>query len=205
MATVPLDESALGFLAERAERTAAEFGAELGSKPPPLLAWGEGPEYRAGGSGALPTIFVSHDADWWQVRYQIAHEVFHWLCTPPRTFHWSHELLAVETAVRAMGELGEHAYVETLERSLAAQAERLPLAAMLTTPFGDEYPDGLYGRAWLTGRRLEAAAGWEELKPLAASFGEDGRPDVAAWVQSLRVKQRAAVEAVLGEPSAGWV
>lgn len=82
-----------------------------------------------------PRLFVSrHGHDWWQqLRYQIAHEVFHWLYSPPRTFHWSHEALAVETAVRAMDELGQDAYVERLAASPTEEAGLLTVGAMLTT------------------------------------------------------------------------
>jgi hypothetical protein len=57
----------------------------------------------------------------------------------------------------------------------------------------------------VTARELIAAAGWERVKPLARSFGDDGRPAVAAWVASLSAAKRAAVEAVLGPPAADWV
>jgi hypothetical protein len=205
MNTAVPDGAVVTFLAERACRTAAEFGKQRGSAALPVLEWGEQPEYRAGSGERPPTIFLSrHGHDWWQVRYQIAHEVFHWLCTPPRTFHWSHELFAVETAVRAMGELGEHAYVEILERSLAVEAERFTLTDMLTMAFRPVYPDGLYGRAWATGRELIAAIGWERLKLLAGSFDDQGRPDVGGWILLLAPREQAAVQDVLGIPSSAW-
>ncbi len=50
----------MAFLAERARRTAVEFGKE--PRDPPLLEGGDRPEFRA---------------DWWRIRDQIAHEVFH--------------------------------------------------------------------------------------------------------------------------------
>jgi hypothetical protein len=109
--------------------------------------------------------------------------------------------LAVETAVRAMEELGGNAYVERIAASPTEEAGLLTVGAMLTTRLDlGWYPPGLYGRAWVTARELIAAAGWERVKPLARSFG--GRPDVAAWVASFPAAERAAVEAVLGPPAA---
>jgi hypothetical protein len=104
-----------------------------------------------------------------------------------------------------MEELGEHGYAQTVMSELTAEAECLQVGTMLTTSLLDRSLDGLRGRAWVTGRELVAAIGWEELKPLAATFGANGRPDVAAWVRSLAPELRASVEAVLGAPSPDWV
>jgi hypothetical protein len=201
-----LDRDATAFLDERSRRTAAEFGLDLGDDAIPQLEWGQRPEFRTAAADGRPTILVAReDADWWRIRYQIAHEVFHWLCTPPGVFHWTHELLAVETAVRAMEELGEHDYVERTTASLAEEAERLTLEAMLTTSFREVYPDGLYGRAWVTGRELISAVGWEALKPLARSFDESGAPSVFGWMRSLDEQAQEAVQAILGTPSSTWI
>jgi hypothetical protein len=108
-------------------------------------------------------------------------------------------------AVRAMEELGEHGYARTVMDELTAEAERLSVGAMLTTSLVDRSLDGLYGRAWVTGRQLVDVVGWERLKPLAASFGPDGRPDVVGWVRSLADTNQAVVEVVLGAPPAAWV
>jgi hypothetical protein len=199
-----LDDDVTAFLSEQRRRTAAEFDVELANDTMPELEWGETPEYRVADGG--PRIFVARNgADWWRIRYQIAHEVFHWLCTPPRTFHWVHELFAVEVAVRALEELGEHDYVRRAKEALIEGATQLPLAAMLTTPLAVPYTDGLYGRAWLTGRELQEAIGWGRLKPLATSFDDQGKPDVTAWIDSLARRERLQVEAVLGSPSPAWV
>jgi len=198
-----LDDEVAVFLAERARRTAAEFGRE--PRELPLLEWGESAEYRAD-TGDGPTIFVAREgADWWRIRYQIAHEVFHWLCTPPQTFHWTHELFAVEVALRAMDELGEFDYAARSVESLTEQAKLLPLHAMLVTPLAPPYPAGLYGRAWTTGRLLDEAVGWERLKLLASSFGLTGQPDFIGWLRSLPQRDGTKVQAVVGTPSATWV
>ena len=104
-----------------------------------------------------------------------------------------------------MEELGEHEYAQRVMGTLGREAEILTLEAMLTTPFRDRVPDGLYGRAWLTGRHLRDAVGWEHLKPLVASFDANGRPDVAGWVRLLEAREQGAVEAVLGPPSPAWI
>ena len=206
MRSALLDEDVKAFMAEQSRRTAQEFGQELGPSSPPLLEWGNRAEFRPVTADGLPRIFVKRRyADWWRIRYQIAHELFHWLCTPPGIFHWTHELFAVEMAVRAMQELGEHDYVRRETKRLAAEAELLSLNAMLVTPFGDVPLAGVYGRAWVTGRALMDAIGWEGLKPLARSYDEHGKPDVAAWVRALERPKRTAVEGVLGRPSANWV
>jgi hypothetical protein len=206
MTTVGIGDEAIAFLVECRHRTAAEFGVQLADEPVPRLEWGERPEFRAAVDGEPARIILSrHDPDWWRVRYQIAHEVFHWLCTPPGTFHWTHELFAVETAIRAMDEIGEHEYAARTRERLTREAELLPLVAMLTVTFRETYPDGLYGRAWLTGSQLQAAVGWDRLKPLARCFDEQDRPDVVAWLGSLTSGAQASAASVLGLPAPEWV
>jgi hypothetical protein len=202
-----LDDDVRAFLAEQSARVAKEFGKELSGRELPLLEWGDQPELRFLTADGRPRLFLSRDApDWWRIRYQIAHEVFHWLCSPPQTFHWTHELLAVETAVRAMEEIGEHGYAEKVTATLTAEAARLPLARMLTTRLDEGYyPDGLYGRAWTTGRQLIAAVGWETVKLLAGSSDDTGKPDALLWIRSLSPQDQAEVEEVLGVPSPKWV
>ena len=201
MRSALLDDDVVAFLAAQGHRTAIEFGKKLEHGEPPLLEWGERPEYRPITADGRPRIFVAKGgADWWRIRYQIAHEVFHWICTPPGTFHWTHELLAVEVAVRAMDALGEADYARRAMDDMEVEAEQLPLHAMLTTPLDHHYPPGLHGRALMTGRQLIAAVGWEQLKRLA-----HGQPDVHAWFRALQPAEQAAAEAVLGPPSSGWV
>lgn len=161
----------------------------------PLLEFGSGPEYRPVTADGVPRIFVARDgADWWRIRYQLAHEVFHWLCTPPDVFHWVHEALAVEVAVRAMEEIGETDYADRERARLAAQAAELSLDEMLAVELGRAaYPVGLYGRAWLTIDELIGVAGWDAVKLLADSFDAEGRPDIVGWGHSLAPETRAAI------------
>jgi len=131
--------------------------------------------------------------------------VFHWACSGGDTFHWTHEMLAVETALRAMREIGEHDYARRAVDGLVEEADALSLPTMLTTPVVPGPLPGLYGGAWMTGVYLREAVGWERLKLLAKSFDADGKPDVGGWVGSLTAGERASVEAVLGVPSPAWV
>lgn len=210
MRSAELDADVGAFLAERARRTAEEFGKSYDDLP--LLEWGATIQFQAITADGKPRIFVAREgADWWRIRYQIAHEVFHWLCSPPRTFHWTHEMLAVETAVRAMDEIGEHDYARRSVDLLLEQAELLPLQTMLVTPLVSDDPPGLYGhpgiygRAWLTGRQLSDAVGWERVKQLADSFDPNGKASPRRWVLLLPAEDREKVEAVLGASAPDWV
>lgn len=206
MRSAALDDHVTEFLGEQSRKTAEEFGKQLADRPLPLLEWGSQPEFRAVTADGRPRIFlVQEGADWWRIRYQIAHELFHWLCSPPQMFHWTHELFAVEMAVRAMEEIGEHGYAKAEMDRLSEDANLLSVDGMLTTPLDGVYPPGLYGRAWVTGRHLIDAVGWERLKLLAGSFDENGKPDAIVWLRSLAPQDRTKVESVLGTPSPAWV
>jgi hypothetical protein len=185
-----LDDEVVAFLAERARRTAEEFGKQPGE--PLVLAWGERPELRAA-AGGRATILVAHEgADWWRIRYQIAHEVFHCVCGP-RVLHWTHEFFAVDMAIRAMAAIGELDYARRNIEGLTKAADLLPLSTMLVTPVGD-YPPGLHARAWLSGRQLTGAVGWVRMKLLADRFDADGKPDLVGWIRSLPLPERSGVE-----------
>jgi hypothetical protein len=169
----------------------------------PLLEWGE--LARTVTAKGRPRIIVARgDADWWRIRYQIAHEVFHWLCGP-RVFHWTHEFFAVETAIRAMASIGELDYARRAMAGLREEADVTPLGVMLVSPLPDVELPGLYGRAWVTGRELTGAVGWVRMKLVADCFDGDGKPDVVGWVRSLPAREQSRVEAVLGAPSTEWV
>ena len=77
---------------------------------------------------------------------------------------------------------------------------------MLTTQLeAGRFPEGLYGRAWLTGRSLIDAVGWEHVRLLATSFDARGGPDVAEWIHSHRPAMRVKAVDVVGIPSSAWV
>jgi hypothetical protein len=195
-----LDDEVVAFLADRARMTADEFDKRPGELP--VLEWGEHPELRAAADGRATILVAREGADWWRIRYQIAHEVFHWLCGP-HVFHWTHEFFAVDTAIRAMASIGELDYARRNTEGLTKAADLLPLSTMLVTPVGD-YPPGLHARAWLTGRQLTGAVGWVRMKLLADRFDSAGKPDLVGWIRSLPVPERARVEVVLGVPSPEW-
>jgi hypothetical protein len=201
MRNAELDDDVVAFLAERARRTAEEFGKEPGELP--VLEWGERPELRVAADGRATILVAREGADWWRIRYQIAHEVIHWLCGP-RVFHWTHEFFAVDTAIRAMAAIGELDYARRNIEGLTKAADSLSLSAMLVTPVGD-YPPGLHARAWVTGRQLTGAVGWVRMKLLADRFDAEGKPDIVGWIRSLPELERSRVEAVLGVPSPAWV
>jgi hypothetical protein len=60
--------------------------------------------------------------------------------------------------------------------------------------------DWVFGRAFVVGRDLQKAVGWEEVKKLADFFDDHGQPDVRGWLST-----RSAALRALGEPEAGWV
>jgi len=165
------------------------------------VEWGEHAEFQLTDDGR-GRIFVEQGSDWWQTRYQIAHEVFHGFFTRPQRFHWTHEMFAVEAALAAMRRIGEDDYVASVEWRLTGEAESLPLERMLTTPIGpSQYPEGLYGRAFVTGRALIDAIGWRSLKGLVHTVDAAGQPSVAAWLSTLDVPERRAAVEVLGRDS----
>jgi hypothetical protein len=198
-----LDDEVTAFLAERASRTAAEFGKDV--REPPMLEWGDRPEFRGVTTDGKAAIFVARDgADWWRIRYQVAHEVFHWLCGP-RVFHWTHEFFAVEMAVRAMAAIGELDYARRVMAGLREEADLTPLGVMLVSPLPDVSLPGLYGRAWVTGRELTRRVGWVRMKLLADCFDADGKPDIVGWMRSFPDDEQTKLEAVIGVPSSEWV
>jgi hypothetical protein len=205
MRSASLDGAAAVFLVDQARRTAAEFGKML-PRARPVLEWGDVAEYRAATAELSARILISRDEpNWWRIRYQIAHEVFHWLCSPPPTFHWTHELLAVETAIRAMEEIGELDYARREMERLSGDADRLSLDEMLRASLAAGYPEGLYGRAWVTGRQLIDAVGWESVKLVAKSAGEARVSRLEGWFSALPRESRPRAESILGLPSAEWV
>jgi hypothetical protein len=143
-------------------------------------------------------------ADWWRIRYQIAHEVFHWLCGP-RVFHWTHEFFAVETGVRAMAAIGEVDYARRTMAELRNNANLTSLGTLLESPLPDVRLQGLYGRAWVTGRHLTGIVGWVRMKALADCFDANGTPDIIAWIRSFEDEDQARLEVVLGQPTAVWI
>lgn len=196
-----LDDAVYQFLGEQLGRTVHEFSRDLTDLPRPIrLIWGSQPEYRPATTGRGGVLLMQEGSDWWQIRYQLGHEIFHWVCTPGRLFHWVHEMFAVEMSLRGMQAIGEHDYVREIRQRLASEATELAYREMQALSLEPPYPTGLYGRAWITGRDLQAAVGWNRLKPLAAMF-RAGEPDMAGWFETLSPEERLQVTAVIGDPS----
>lgn len=94
---------------------------------------------------------------------------------------------------------GMEDYAAQIEREYETQAERLAINDMmrsdLTSP---PYPEGLYGRAYVTGRSLSDAAGWHALCLLGRIRKGTDVPDVAAWARRLSLEGNAQPGRILG-------
>ena len=55
------------------------------------------------------------------------------------------------------------------------------------------------------GEELKKAVGWENVNPLATTFGESHQPDVRSWLKGLQRPDRRRAERVLGKPNESWV
>lgn len=199
---------------------ADQFRQRESALPQPfrVLLGETGPEYRMESGGGTPSIILNPDSDEWQMRVDAGHEVFHWLRTPadayPGVFHWTHEMLANEISLRCLRtweatwrpghaprDYGPVQHAQKFEAWLEAKASEVSLELMLTTRLQSGVPyKSVYGRAFLTGRLLQKAVGWERLKPLAVR-----EPDVRGWLEALPSKLNHAAIDVLGKPSDEWV
>jgi hypothetical protein len=214
MATAPLppaeiDGDLYAFLIKTAmTRCFREYGGSFTELRMPVeLVRGPDPMYAVVEDRTF--IFLTPDATWHQLRYQLAHEVFHWICTPDKTFHWVHEMLAVETAVQCMNDIGELDYAFTSAAGLSSRAGDLKLTDMLTQPLTFEdshyaYAD-VYGRAYAVCQQLKQRVGWPAVARLSRAFDDQGRPDVAGWIRSLPVDDQVKVDAYFGVPRSALV
>ena len=168
-------------------------------------------------------IILRQGTNWWQLRWQAGHEVFHWLCTPGSDdiFHWTHEMLAQEMSIRCMESAvllpspprdkfadgrpyGAKDYVHEAETGFRDDVGSTSLERMLTTELHPPY-EWVRGRAFVTGRKLQTEVGCENLKRLATCFTESGRPDVRMWLRELPRPDRRRAVRVLGKPNDEWV
>lgn len=159
------------------------------------------PEDGAGRGGYL--LYLQRGSDPCQLRLQMGHEIFHRVGSRGRVVHWTHEMLACLFAVRQLRAFGWNEYADRCDAEYTAQARALPLVRMRRLDLSPgRYPEGLYGRAYVTGKALRAAVGWKELCRLARTApGEDGGPDLDRWLGSLLPSSQAGAELVLG----GWM
>lgn len=169
-----LHDVALGVVAD----TEAEFGVSaprpwrliLGEYPQQIVWQGRSEIYVGRLSVGDPSRFL----------WQFAHEGFHHTCSPPATFHWTHEMLATMWAARLVARTDPSRANQFVSYELSI-ANRCAVTAMLNIA-GLPYPDGLYGRALMVGAAIEARVGWDRLKTLATCFDANGKPDWESWV-----------------------
>jgi hypothetical protein len=160
-----------------------------------VLVRGESAESTHDGPGMVRVVYFSRTSDWWQQRYELAHEAVHRVATPVGTHHWVHEMLAVHFAVAHLAAVGLVDHAATCAKKLEAEAADLSLEQMRTV---DQlpYPEGLYGRAYVTAVDLHATVGDEALWRLVTVFG-DGTPDWQGWLATLGAEVRARAEKAL--------
>lgn len=185
---------AFDYLVLAAIRTAEEFGAE--PFPTPLRVG------RASSPDVPPQqlpnrIIVTMNADPDQVRLQLGHEVFHWICTPAYLHHWVHEMFAMEMSIRHLRANGCSVYADLCEADFHQGATGFSIDRMLDESISPPYPSGLHDRAYAVGKELINVIRWDRLKPLACMFDEDAQPDLAGWLERLTVAERLAVRRIL--------
>jgi hypothetical protein len=177
----------------------ADFGDPSDAGRPTLLLFGLRPECVREPDDRRYDLYLQRDSDPYQLRLQIGHEMFHRVCSQGRVFHWTHEMLACLVSVRLLRRHGMEDYAAQIEREYETQAERLSLTEMmradLTAP---PYPEGLYGRAYVTGRSLADAVGWPALCLLGRTRNGTDIPDVAGWVRRLSSEGNEQPGRILG-------
>jgi hypothetical protein len=88
-------------------------------------------------------IYLSRNSDKWQLMYSGAHEAFHRVCTPPESFHWAHEMLAVHFSLTFLDRIYESAHAAGNRRSLSHEATRCSLEQLLASN-SVPFPDGFW-------------------------------------------------------------
>jgi hypothetical protein len=177
----------------------ADFGEPSDAGRPTHLLFGQRPECVREPEDRRYDLYLHRNSDPFQLRLQIGHEMFHRVCSQGRVFHWTHEMLACLVSVRLLRQYGMEDYAAQMEREYETQAERLAIDDMmrsdLTSP---PYPEGLYGRAYVTGRSLSDAAGWHALCLLGRVRKGTDVPDVAGWARRLSLEGNAQPGRILG-------
>jgi hypothetical protein len=177
----------------------ADFGDPTDAGRSTLLLFGLRPECVREPEDRRYDLYLQRGSDAFQLRLQIGHEMFHRVCSQGRVFHWTHEMFACLVSVRLLRRHGSDAYAAQIEREYEAQAERLPLPAMQAADLSaPPYPEGLYGRAYVTGRALAEAVGWPPLCRLAHMRKGTDIPDVAGWLKGLPPAESEQAGAILG-------
>jgi hypothetical protein len=195
-AVTDADLSAYAASAEAA--CIADFGKPSDPTYPVVLISGLYPECVRETDDRRYDIYLQRDAAPEALRLQIGHETFHRVCSQGRVFHWTHEMLACLLSVRLLRQNGFTEYADRMERQYAQQADLLSVAAMRGADLSaSPYPPGLYGRAFVTGQRLETAVGWPALCRLARTLDRAGGPDLPRWLGRLPADARSAIGEIL--------
>jgi hypothetical protein len=215
------DPELLAYAAHCVDVSAREFNRQPDAWPRPFEIWANAaqPQFRV----REGRIILKQGCNWWQLRSQVGHEVFHWLCTPGSDdiYHWTHEMLAQEMSIRCIRSAGivpppphdkfpdgraygVDDYADEDEAEYRRESVATSLEKMLTTELVPPY-EWVRGRAFLAGRKLAAETSWEQLKTIATYFDEAGRPDVRHWLRDLPRPDRRRVTRFLGPPNDGWV
>jgi hypothetical protein len=185
------------FFADAGHAAAQQVGRFLDQHLGTLLVRGEFAESTHDAPGLVRLVYFSRTSDWWQQRYELAHEAFHRVATPVGTHHWIHEMLAVRFAVSHLAAVGLADHAAECVKRLEAEAADLSSEEMLAVE-QLPYPNGLYGRCYLTSVELDAAVGDQALWQLATLF-RNGQPDWRGWLDTLGSEVRArAQEALTG-------
>ena len=209
------DDGLLAYAKHCVALCACEFGRSEETLPPlfELVVGGTVPEFRKlPGNPARSLVILQNGCNVWQHRFQIGHEVTHWLITPsdvfPGIFHWTHEMLANEISIcclRASGIDGAEETARRNEDKLRKADWGVSVEKLLTTKLESPPYNWVFGPAFRLGRRLKKAVRWEHLKKLSTYSDDQGQPDVRAWFADLSPKRAREAKKVLGTPHEGWV
>jgi hypothetical protein len=143
-------------------------------------------------------LYLQRGSDPFQLRLQVGHEAFHRVCSGGTIYHWTHEMLACLFSVWCLEAAGLGEYAALTERGYAAEAAHRTLAELLGADLSSPpYPRGVYGRAYATGKALEAVVGRDGLCRLVACADRAGNPDLPQWINSLRPDEAATVRQVM--------
>jgi hypothetical protein len=204
----PVTDEDLIAYSQDCKRLCAElFGRPANSLPAPfeMVYADTGPRFEM-----LPTgdtlVILKPGNDVWKHRFQVGHEVTHWLLTPanaaPGILHWSHEMLANTVSIRCLRGSGipqAEQYARACERDFQNSRTDISVETLLTTELVEPY-DWVFGPAFRMGQRLEKPLKWKRLKALGTTFDADGKPDVGQWVDKLDPKfQGIALKALTGD------
>lgn len=187
----------LAFAGFALRTAAADFGEPADHRTPFLIWRGVRPECVYEPADRRYDLYLAADPDPWQARLQIGHEMFHRVAGGARVFHWTHEMLACLFSVRLLRLCGFAEYAARTEAYFAEEGGALTQARFVGADPCASHDTAYYGRAFLTGRALQGAAGYAALCRLARTISPAGQPDVNGWLASLGGAVRIAAALVL--------